>query len=341
MYGITETTVHATYRRIRKSDLDSGARCMIGGPIADLRLYVLDEQRTPVPPGTVGEIYVGGAGVARCYLNRPELTAGRFLPDPFSNTPNARMYRSGDMACWLSAGDLEYRGRIDEQVKVRGFRIELREVEAALRKTPGIGDAAAGTIEDGEGNRILVAWYTNALGSTATSAKEIRGALATAVPEHLVPSRFVRVERIPRTVNGKVDRGALPAPGRQRPDLGGPMVAPGSRAERWLAAHWCDVLNLDEVGVDDPFFELGGTSLAAMRLLGTVSRELGRAISPLLFFQSPTVAALARRLSNDHPEALAAALGKAPVATDSAVRDGPARERDELRARRMRRRNVG
>jgi len=345
MYGITETTVHCTYRRIRNTDLDLGS--VIGVPIPDLGFHLLDERQQPVPAGVAGEIYISGGGVARGYLNRPELTASRFLPDPFAQVPGGRMYRSGDSARRLSDGEVEYLGRLDTQVKIRGFRIELGEVEVAVREVPGVRDAVVVARDDAVQEKILVAYYTNGLGPADLTPTTFRAHLAARLPEHMVPARFVALEAIPLTINGKVDLRALPAPGRRRPALGVPMAAARTPVETWIAAHWAEVLDLDEVGVDDPFFELGGNSLAAMRLLASLSRDAAVALPALLLFRAATVGDMARLLERDYRDALPRSLVGVSAATSPAIATAesstsqPSRERDELRARRMRRRHGG
>ncbi len=213
MYGITETTVHVTYRPLAATDLDQGLGSAIGVPIPDLELYVLDEALRPMPVGVPGELYVGGAGVARGYLGRPELTAARFIPHPFSSTPGARLYRTGDLARHLPDGDLEYLGRIDHQVKIRGFRIELGEIEAALRRCPQVRDAAVLARDDAPGGRRLVAYLvTHAAAEPGNAlAAELRRQIQASLPDYMVPAVFVWLETLPLTTNGKLDRNALPA----------------------------------------------------------------------------------------------------------------------------------
>ena len=211
MYGITETTVHVTYRPIRREDLESGQGSVIGVPIPDLQVYLLDPNGRPVPIGVPGELYVGGAGVARGYLNRAELTAQRFIPDPFSTTPGATLYRSGDLARRLENGDIEYLGRIDHQVKIRGFRIELGEIEAGIARHPVIREAVVIAREDAPGDKRLVA-YLVAENPPADLVDQLRALLRAGMPEYMVPAHFVTLEALPLTKNGKVDRKALPAP---------------------------------------------------------------------------------------------------------------------------------
>ena len=215
MYGITETTVHVTYRPLSAKDLDSG--CVIGAPIPDLQLYILDARRQPVPIGVVGEIYVGGAGLARGYLNRPELTAERFIPNPFNPEPGARLYKSGDLARFLPGREIEYLGRADQQVKIRGHRIELGEIESALAQHPAVDECIALAREEGLGDKRLVAYVVPVRPSgpttTAPLPGEMRAFLQAKLPDYMVPSAFVMLQAIPLTPNGKVDRRALPAPG--------------------------------------------------------------------------------------------------------------------------------
>jgi acyl-coenzyme A synthetase/AMP-(fatty) acid ligase len=217
MYGITETTVHVTYRPITGADLDADIGSVIGKPIPDLRIYLLDQHRELVPIGVPGEMYVGGAGVARGYLQRPELTAERFIADPFSQIagPRPKLYRSGDLARRLPNGDLEYLGRIDDQVKIRGFRIELGEIEAALNQHTGIRETAVIVREDTPGDKRLVAYI---VGDDGAAIDEIRSQLGATLPEYMLPAALVRLPALPLTANGKVDRRALPL--RWRPRLG-------------------------------------------------------------------------------------------------------------------------
>ena len=263
MYGITETTVHVTYRPLRLADLSAAAGSLIGRPIPDLRLYVLESNGQPAPPGVRGEICVGGAGLARGYLNRPELTAERFITDPFGPEPVARLYRSGDLARWLPCGDIEYLGRIDQQVKIRGFRIELGEIEAALLRHPGITEAVVVARQDAPGQTRLVAYVKPGAAAARPVAAELRARLAEFLPEYMVPSAFVVLEALPLSPNGKVDRSALPVPELDRGDSGERFTAPRTQTEWDLARIWSQVLGHKEVGIHDDFFNLGGDSLLA------------------------------------------------------------------------------
>jgi amino acid adenylation domain-containing protein len=285
LYGITETTVHVTCREVAPGDL----RPTVGAPIADLSLRVLGPGLRPVPLGVPGEICVGGAGLCRGYLGRSDLTAERFVPDPFSQEPGGRLYRSGDLGRLLPDLDLEYLGRIDRQVKLRGLRIEPGEIEAAFRRQPGIREA----VVELRGDRLdrLVAWYVPD-GEPPTPAG-LRQALRATLPEYMVPAWFVPMERFPLTVNGKIDRKSLPEPGAGRPEPERAWVAPRTPAEEALAGLWRELLGLERVGADDDFFELGGHSLLATRLVARLRDRLGIEISPRAVFETPTLAALA------------------------------------------------
>jgi amino acid adenylation domain-containing protein len=293
MYGITETTVHSTYREITRADLRSG-RSMIGVPIPDLRIYLLDENRQPVPRGVAGEIYVGGDGVARGYLARPELDAQRFLPDPFSAVRGARMYKSGDAARYHANGDLEYLGRLDRQVKIRGFRIELGEIEAALGQLDSIQSVFVRVSEAAGGDKRLVAYYIAADGH-APEVSALRAYLSGTLPAYMVPSFFVELDVLPLTGNGKLDERALPAP-----ELHGrgehAVSAPRDEIERRLVAIWEQLLQTNRIGIDQNFFEMGGHSVLAVSLVTRIEQAFGRLLPVSVLFQSPTIAKLAEVL---------------------------------------------
>jgi amino acid adenylation domain-containing protein len=290
MYGITETTVHVTYREVAAGDVEHARPSLIGGPLDDLRLVLLDSAGGLAAIGAVGEIHVGGAGPARGYLGRPGLTGERFVPDPYSGEPGGRLYRSGDLARRLPSGDLQYLGRLDDQVKVRGHRIELGEVEAAVSAHPDVGEAVVVSRPDGEQVR-LIAYYAGPEGR-APGPEELREHLRSRLPEPMVPALLVRLPALPLTANGKVDRRALPAPGRDRPDLGSAYAPPRSALERRLAALWAEVLDLERVGVHDNFFALGGDSIRSMRLLARARAE-GLELSLQQLFRLQTIASLA------------------------------------------------
>jgi amino acid adenylation domain-containing protein len=294
MYGITETTVHATCRPMAPADL-ARPGSPIGFPLADLALHLLDRAGNPVPIGVAGEICVGGAGVARGYLGRPELTAERFVPDPFAEAAAAggRLYRSGDLGRRRPDGDVEYLGRIDLQVKVRGVRIELGEIEAALARHPGVAAAAVAAREIAPGEVGLVAYCVPAGREPATA--DLRAFLRATLPEVMVPAAFVALAALPLTVNGKLDRRALPAPDRLRRS-GEDYREASTPLEETLAIVWRDLLGVDRVGVRDDFFELGGHSLLATRLASRLRDRLDVELSAQLVFQTPTVAGMAVEL---------------------------------------------
>ena len=291
MYGITETTVHVTRHVLSSSDANRVGSSPIGYPIPDLRIYILDERREPVPMGVAGEIYVGGAGVARGYLNRPELTAERFIPNPF--VAGDRLYRTGDLARCRPDGSIDYLGRNDDQVKIRGFRVELGEIEAALLGVPGVGEAIVLARPDARGERRLVAYWL-ASGAEALPVTAMRSALSQRLPDYMVPAAFVRIEKWPLTPNGKLDRGALPEPGDDAVAHVG-YEAPLGDVEEAIAAIWRDVLSLDRVGRRDKFFEIGGDSLRSIAVVAK-SRQAGILFSVADLFRHPTIAALAASL---------------------------------------------
>nr|WP_318297865.1 non-ribosomal peptide synthetase [Pseudomonas cichorii] len=290
MYGITETTVHVTYRALEAADALHAGVSPIGVRIPDLQTYVLDANREPVPVGVVGELYVGGAGVARGYLNRPELNEERFIADPFSKVKNARLYRTGDLARWTAEGSLDYLGRNDDQVKIRGFRIELGEVEAQLAACNGVREAVVIAREDVPGDKRLVA-YVIAEEGEAPSAVDLRDQLLQALAEHMLPSAFVMLESLPLTTNGKLDRKALPA-SDQSALASRVYEAPQGKFETAIAELWQELLGVEQVGRHDHFFELGGHSLLAVKLIERMRQQDLSADVRVLFGQ-PTLAALA------------------------------------------------
>jgi acyl carrier protein len=253
---------------------------------------VLDARLEPVPVGVPGELCLSGAGVARGYLGRPELTAALFRPDPFAMEPGARLYRSGDLVRWLSSGNLEFLGRVDRQVKVRGFRVELGEIEAALAEHPAVREAAVVAREDQPGERRLVAYVALHAGRDAAIA-ELRAVLARRLPEHMVPVAFVTLEALPLNASGKVDRRALPAPDAARPALAAAYVAPRTAAEEGVAAIWCEVLGLERVGIHDDFYELGGNSLRLPQVMHRLRRDFQVEVALRTLAAETTVARLA------------------------------------------------
>jgi surfactin family lipopeptide synthetase C len=296
MYGITETTVHSTFRRITAADLDSPVRSNIGRPLPDLRIHLLDPHGRPVPVGVPGEIHVSGPGVARGYQNLPELTAERFLPDPFTDDPEARMYRSGDIARRLENGELESIGRADFQVKIRGFRVEPGEIEAVLAAHPRVREAVVTARPHGPGDTRLVA-YVVPDGPGDGLAHDLRGHARARLPEYMVPTHVVELAAMPLTANGKIDRRALPEPDAARPDLAADYVAPRTPAEKDVAQIWGDVLGVERVGVHDDFFDLGGHSLLATRVVSRLRAVLGADVTVRTLFDRPTVAGLCAALA--------------------------------------------
>ncbi|WP_437297431.1 amino acid adenylation domain-containing protein [Sorangium sp. So ce426] len=326
-YGPTEATVVTTscaLPRDAHDDRGPSREPPIGRPIDNVRVYLLDPRRQPVPVGVPGELYIAGHGLARGYLHDPELTRDRFLSDPFSSDPGARMYRTGDLVRWRHDGDIEFLGRLDHQVKIRGFRLELGEIEAALRQHPALDDAVVLATDDAHGDRRLVAYVVPASGGGASargvegverveaSPAALRAHLQGRLPEFMVPSTFVALDALPMTANGKVDRAALPAPGPARTALAHAFVAPRSPVERALAEIWQEVLRQERVGVHDSFLELGGSSVHAVRLLSRVRSALGVELAFQELFRRPTIAELAP-LVRQEPAARGAERAISPV----------------------------
>jgi amino acid adenylation domain-containing protein len=304
MYGITETTVHVTYRPLTISDLAAAKGSVIGTAIPDLKIHILDQHLQPVPVGVAGEIHVGGMGLGRGYLNRSELTEERFIADPFSNEPNARLYKSGDLARYLADGDIEYIGRIDNQVKIRGFRIELGEIEAALAEHSGLRDSAVIMREDRPGDRQLVA-YLITKREPAPSISELRSFLKERLPEYMIPSVFVLLDHLPLTNNGKLDRRALPSPEQQRREIEKTHVAPTSQLEKLLVEIWQEVLEIENIGIHDNFFELGGDSIKGAILINKLQERFKEIIHVVVIFDNPNIADLAKYLIKEYPIAIA------------------------------------
>jgi amino acid adenylation domain-containing protein/non-ribosomal peptide synthase protein (TIGR01720 family) len=288
MYGITETTVHVTYRPLSKDDLNSGS--VIGVPIPDLQIYILDENGQLVPIGVPGEMHVGGAGLARGYLRRPELTAQRFISDHVTGRKGARLYKTGDLARFLPGRDIEYLGRIDHQVKIRGFRIELGEIESVLLQHPAVGSAVVMAREDEPGIKRLAAYVVTS--QPAPDVSILREHLKKKVPDYMVPAAFVFLDALPLTASGKVDRKALPVPESQRPELTRRYVAPRTAAEKTLSEVWSKALRVEKVGIEDNFFELGGDSILSIQIISAARRE-GLKLTPKLLFSNQTIASLA------------------------------------------------
>jgi len=286
MYGITETTVHITYRPLSKADLH-GKASVIGRPIPDMQIYILDEHQNPVPIGIPGEMYVGGAGVTRGYLNRRELTEQRFISNPFGKY---KLYKTGDKGRYLPNGELEYLGRIDNQVKIRGFRIELGEIEGLLTQHPAVWESVVIVSEDEPSDKRLVAYVVPNTGQ-CLKVQELREFLTNQLPSYMVPNAFVILEALPLTSNGKVNYRALPAPDLDS-EIADKFVAPRNVTEEMLAQIWAEVLKLKQVGIEDNFFELGGHSLLATQVISRLQEALKISLPLRHIFESPTVAQL-------------------------------------------------
>ncbi|MFD7168244.1 non-ribosomal peptide synthetase [Streptomyces violascens] len=290
VYGPTETTTYATWHLVR--EVGENASVPIGGPLANTTVYVLDEQLSPVPVGVVGELYVAGPGVARGYLNRPELTAERFLDNPLGEAPDDRLYRTGDLVRWTPDGVIEYVGRVDHQVKVRGYRIEPGEIELVLARHPDIEAAFVMALEEG-GHKRLVG-YVRPVAGRRPEVAELRDFVAARLPEFMVPSAFVPLEEFPLTPNGKIDRKALPAP--EHPAEEGGATEPRTDTERLLAGIWAEVLGLAEVGIDDNFYQLGGDSILGIMVVAR-AKKAGLPITAKDVFRRQTIAELAEAVT--------------------------------------------
>jgi amino acid adenylation domain-containing protein len=296
MYGPTETTVWSASHAVAGCE----ETIPIGRPVANTGIYILDRNLQPVPAGVPGELLIGGAGVARGYLNRPELTAERFIPHPFSNRPGARLYRTGDLARFRADGEIEFLGRLDHQVKLRGFRIELGEIEAALREHPRLGEAVVVLREFSPGDKRLVAYVTPGgeagKGSWPIALPELRDHLKGRLPDYMLPSVFEFLDALPLTPNGKVDRKALPAPKTVRSKEQSGFMPAQSSVEKKIAAIWQKLLRVEQIGLDDNFFDAGGHSLLVVEAQAQLSETFQTELSIVELFQHSTIRSLARFL---------------------------------------------
>ncbi|WP_158941509.1 amino acid adenylation domain-containing protein [Granulicella sp. S190] len=300
MYGITETTVHVTYRPIVASEAESVQESLIGTAIPDMQLHLLDEEKRSVEAGAVGELYVGGGGVTRGYLNRPQLNAERFIPDPFTQDAGGRLYRTGDLARVRPDGEIVYLGRNDSQVKINGFRIELGEVEAALAEAPGVQQSCVVARADKAGTQRLAAYYVAAPGAEVTT-RSLGEFFVAKMPAQMRPSSYTAVKQIPLTVNGKLDAAALPDPAVVSASVaqGNSAAQSLSKTEERVSKVFLEVLGLSGMGLDDNFFDSGGTSLLLISAHLQLQNQFERSIPITVMFECPTVRTLAKRLANE------------------------------------------
>jgi amino acid adenylation domain-containing protein len=309
MYGPTETSIWSLCAKVEPSGTVS-----IGQPISNTSVHILDDQLAPVPIGVYGELHIGGAGLTRAYLNRPELNAEKFVTNPFraanlaerlliwalGSSYEPRLYKTGDLARWRRDGSIEFLGRRDHQVKIRGFRIELGEIESVIERYPGITQAVAVVHDYGEGDRRIAAYWVGKP-DPAPNATQLRQFLETQLPEYMLPAAFMRLEQVPLTPNGKVDRSKLPRPGVERPNIAAAFVAPRTTVEKQVASVWGQTLGLDTVGIDDSFFDLGGNSLLVVQVQSKLRSQLSRDVPLLELFRRPTVRSLAEFFDGGSP----------------------------------------
>jgi acyl-CoA synthetase (AMP-forming)/AMP-acid ligase II/acyl carrier protein len=298
-YGPTETTVFSNFYQV----FTQYGSVPIGRPIANTRIYILDKTYNPVPIGVPGELNIGGTGLARGYLNRPELTAEKFIPNPFSEEPGERLYRTGDLARYLPDGNIEFLGRIDNQVKIRGFRIETGEIESALMEHSSVRDTVVVARDDENGDpstslrtgKRLVAYVVSQRDHEA-NVSELRDFLTSKLPDYMIPSSFVMLDEFPLTPSGKVDRKALPKPDKARPELGEEFVAPRTPTEQKLADIWAQVLGVERIGIYDDFFDLGGHSLLATQVVSRVRDAFNVELPIKRLIAEPTIAGIAESI---------------------------------------------
>ena len=293
LYGSSEVAADVTYCEVLREN-DSTA-VPIGRPIANTQIYLLNSDLQPVPLGVAGELYVGGAGLSRGYLNRPELTAERFVPCPFGTFAGARLYRTGDIARYRPDGAIEYLGRSDHQVKLRGFRIELGEVEAVLNDHEAVKESVALVRQDSPGDPRLVAYVVTSE-RDGEVINQLRRYMKDRLPDYMVPAVFVQLQKFPLTASGKVDRQALPVPDQSRPVLDEEFVAPRNEIEETIARIWREVLNVERIGIHDNFFDVGGNSLVAMQILANVRNSYDVYLPLHSLFETPTIAGLAQHI---------------------------------------------
>lgn len=317
LYGATETSGSVAVYPVKAENDNRGPIVPIGRAIENVRIYVLDEALKPVRPGGTGEIYVGGLRLAGGYFKRPELTARHFVPDPFSNTPGSRLWKTGDQARHLPDGNLQFIGRIDYQINIRGLRIEPGEIETVLIGHPDIQQAVVTAKEDAFKEKQIVAYYIGKAGVSLTS-DDIYHFLVGKVTDYMIPSVFVKMDGFPKTPTGKVDRNALPAPTQKRPRLAQRYVAPRSPLEHFLSRRWCQILKIDTVGIHDKFFELGGNSLLAARFVNSLQIKLGVSINIISVFTAPSITEYVAFLKKNYATALANTFSDESVWMDKA-----------------------
>ncbi len=314
MYGPTEAAVYATYRKLEAADIEKETRSLIGVPVTDANIYILDAKKRPVPPGVAGELYIAGAGVGRGYWNEPALTAERFVPDPFVTEQGARMYKSGDLARFLAWGDIDFLGRLDDQVKIHGFRVELGEIEATLALHPDIREVAVMARSDGPGEKKLVAYFASRAEKKIPGAA-LREFLQAKIPAHMIPYAYVQIDALPLNPSGKVDRAKLPAPDSGSAAGTREFVGPRTPEEKILTDILSEVLRVERVGVTDNLFELGADSLHVFQITSRAAKA-GLAISPRLLLQHRTVAAVVAEMAKGDGAVTAPAPTIKPVARD-------------------------
>jgi amino acid adenylation domain-containing protein len=298
LYGPTETTIWSTLSEVTAEGgvVPGEALQPIGRPIDNTRIYILDQRLQPVPVGIPGALFIGGDGLARGYRRQPALSAAKFIPDPFSDQPGARMYETGDLARYTADGGIEFLGRLDHQVKIRGFRIEVGEIEAVLAKHPAVRDKVVVARREPDGDQRLVAYLIlDQAGPPTTS--DLRAFVQTQLPDYMVPALFERLAAFPMTPNGKIDRKALPEPRGQRPELDAEFRIPQTGLEKQIAEIWQQVLQVDRIGIRDNFFDLGGHSLLMVKIHQQLQKNLGEELNLVELFQYPTIEELAQRLS--------------------------------------------
>jgi amino acid adenylation domain-containing protein len=301
LYGPTEASVDVTFWACEREN--SQRIVPIGRPIANTQIYLLDQHQQPVPIGVPGELHIGGFGLARGYLNRSDLTAEVFIPNPFSQEPGARLYKTGDLARYLPDGNIEFLGRIDHQVKIRGFRIELEEIATALKRHPAVQQAVVLAREDESRNKRLIAYVVSDSGFRPTHT-ELRNFLVNLLPDYMVPAAFMLLDHIPLSPNGKVDGRALPAPDSTRPGLETAFAAPRTGLERLLCDMWTEILGIEQIGIHDNFFELGGSSIQGAVFINKLQEKFGEIVHIVAVFDAPTVADFAGYLNKHYPDAV-------------------------------------